>query len=94
MMPQRTAEITLVIPTPMIALLEVCVVLTGKPMFEANSMTLAAARFAANPLGGESRVNFIPKVWITRHPPTAVPIPMAIPEAPCIHGNTVTSCEA
>ena len=53
MMPQRTAEIPLVIPTPMIALLEVCVVLTGKPMFEANSMTLAAARFAANPLGGE-----------------------------------------
>ena len=47
--PHLTADRRLVAPTPMIALLEVCVVLTGSPMLEAASITIAAHVFAEKP---------------------------------------------
>lgn len=50
--PQRTAERRLVEPTPMMAVLVVWVVLTGSPMLEATSITLAAHMLAAKPETG------------------------------------------
>ena len=47
--PHLTAERRLVAPTPIIALLAQCVVLTGIPKCEAISMTVAAEALAANP---------------------------------------------
>jgi hypothetical protein len=47
--PHLTAERRLVAPTPIIAVLMQCVVLTGIPKCEATSMTVAAEILAANP---------------------------------------------
>ena len=41
--PQRTAESRLVAPTPITLLVAVCVVLTGKPIADASSITVAPA---------------------------------------------------
>ena len=71
--PHLTAERRLVAPTPIIEVLIQCVVLTGIPKCEAISMTVAAEALAANPWTGRKVVIFNPNVWITRHPPMAVP---------------------
>ena len=60
--PKLIAVKPLVAPTPMIALLAVCVVLTGSPILEASSITVAAATLAEKPLAGWSLVIFVPKV--------------------------------
>ena len=41
--PQRTAESRLVAPTPITLLVAVCVVLTGRPIADASSITVAPA---------------------------------------------------
>ena len=47
--PQRTADSLLVAPTPMMAPVIVCVVLTGIPATDAPMMDMAAAVSAQNP---------------------------------------------
>lgn len=47
--PQRTAETRWLAPTPMIEPLTTCVVETGKPKWEADIITDAAAVSAAKP---------------------------------------------
>jgi len=71
--PHRTAERRLVAPTPMMAALIQCVVLTGIPRCEATSITVAAEASAANPWTGRKVVTLNPSVLITRHPPIRVP---------------------
>lgn len=76
-MPQRTADRRRVEPTPMIAPVIVCVVLTGMPSAVAVNSETAPAVSAANPPTGCSRVIFDPMVWMMRHPPASVPRVMA-----------------
>ena len=83
--PHLTAERRLVAPTPIIAVLMQCVVLTGIPKCEATSMTLAAETLAANPWTGRNVVIFNPSVRITRRPPIAVPKLIEAADATIIH---------
>ena len=72
--PQRTAEKRLVAPVPIMAPVMEWVVLTGIPSCEATSITKAPEVSAAKPSTGRSLVTLAPSVFITRHPPQAVPI--------------------
>ncbi len=56
-------------PTPMIAPVIVCVVLTGMPRCVAVKSEIAPAVSAANPPTGCSLVIFEPIVWMIRQPP-------------------------
>ena len=60
--PQRTAERRLIDPTPMMAPVIVCVVLTGTPRCVAVKSEIAPAVSAANPPTGCSFVIFEPIV--------------------------------
>src|SRR5271167_4461782 len=60
--PQRTAEIRCVVPTPMIAPVMVCVVLTGIPASAVPKRVMAPAASAQNPPTGLSLVIFEPMV--------------------------------
>src|ERR1019366_5317528 len=71
--PQRTAERRLVAPTPTIAPVIVCVVLTGIPRLDADRMTMAPPVSAQKPLTGRSFVMREPIVLMMRHPPKSVP---------------------
>lgn len=71
--PQRTAESLLVEPTPTIAPVMVCVVLTGMPATVAPMMEQAAAVSALKPPIGWSFVILVPMVLTMRHPPNIVP---------------------
>ena len=71
--PQRTAERRFVAPTPTIAPVIVCVVLTGMPKRDAESMTSAPAVSAQKPPTGRSFVMRVPIVCTMRHPPKSVP---------------------
>ena len=71
--PQRTADSRCVAPTPTIAPVIVCVVLTGMPSRVANRMVNAPAVSAQNPPTGRSRVIREPMVCTIRHPPNSVP---------------------
>ena len=75
--PQRTADSRRVEPTPTIAPVIVCVVLTGTPKRVAVNSEIAPAVSAANPPTGCSRVIFDPIVWMMRQPPDSVPSAIA-----------------
>ena len=75
--PQRTAESRRVAPTPMIAPVIVCVVLTGIPPRIAKKSVRAPAVSAANPPTGLSFVMRDPIVRTIRQPPTNVPSAIA-----------------
>src|SRR5215831_4202239 len=75
--PQRTAESRPVDPTPTIAPVMVCVVLTGIPFIASTNRVAAPALSAQNPPTGLSLVIFDPMVRTIRHPPTYVPRAMA-----------------
>ncbi len=55
----------------------VCVVLTGTPSEDAIRMEMPPAVSAQNPPNGRSLVIRLPIVFTMRHPPSAVPIPIA-----------------
>ena len=75
--PQRTADSRLIEPTPMIAPVMVCVVLTGTPRWVAVKSEIAPAVSAAKPPTGCSLVIFEPIVWMIRQPPDSVPSAIA-----------------
>ena len=68
-MPQRTAERRLVVPTPIIAPVIVCVVLTGIPARAVPNRVIAPAASAQKPPTGFSLVIFDPMVCTMRQPP-------------------------
>jgi hypothetical protein len=74
--PHRTAESLFEAPTPIMAVLMVCVVLRGMPKREASSIQQAAAVSAEKPLGGSSLTIRSPIVRIMRQPPMEVPTPI------------------
>ena len=71
--PHRTAESLLVAPTPTMAPVMVCVVLTGIPKIETPISVAAPAVSALKPPGGLSLVILIPIVCTIRQPPAKVP---------------------
>lgn len=71
--PQRTADKRCVAPTPTIAPVIVCVVLTGIPANAVPNRVSAEPVSAQNPPTGLSLVNFCPSVPITFQPPAIVP---------------------
>src|SRR2546425_368840 len=75
--PHRTAESRVTAPTPMIDDVMVCVVLTGMPKCAVPSRIKAALVSAANPWTGSILTMRIPNVLMMRHPPAAVPKPIA-----------------
>ena len=76
--PHRTADSRRVAPTPTIAPVIACVVLTGTPVSVAISSAIAAPVSAAKPPTGCSLVIFDPIVWMMRQPPASVPSPIAV----------------
>ena len=76
--PHLTALIPLRAPTPMIAPVMVCVVLTGMPKADAPNKVNAPAVSAQNPSNGFSLVIFCPIVFTILHPPNKVPKPIAV----------------
>src|SRR5262245_33069072 len=89
--PQRTAERRRVDPTPTMAPVIVCVVLTGTPSAVAVKIDTAPAVSAANPPTGCSFVIFDPMVWIIRHPPESVPNEIAVYAAISTQSGMVNS---
>src|SRR3954464_1642619 len=75
--PQRTADRRRIEPTPMIAPVMVCVVLTGTPSAVAVNSEIAPAVSAEKPPTGCSLVIFDPMVWMMRQPPDSVPSAIA-----------------
>ena len=71
--PQRTAEKRCVDPTPTIAPVMVCVVLTGMPKYVATEIASAPPVSAQKPPTGRRRVMRYPIVCTMRHPPNSVP---------------------
>ena len=71
--PQRTAETAAMTPTPAIAPVITCVVLTGIPACAVPISVIAAEVSAANPPNGFSLVILWPMVFTTRQPPAIVP---------------------
>ena len=67
--PQRTAESRVVVPTPMMAPVIVCVVLTGMPAMAVPNKVMAPAVSAQKPPTGFSLVIFEPMVCTMRQPP-------------------------
>src|SRR5579859_5065291 len=83
--PQRTAERRVVDPTPTMAPVMVCVVLTGMPREARKKRVAAPALSAQNPPTGLSLVILEPMVWTMRQPPKYVPSPMAALAPRMIH---------
>lgn len=75
--PQRTALNLFVAPTPIIAPVMVCVVLTGAPRLAAVNNVIAPAVSAQTPSSGVTFVIFVPMVLIIFQPPLIVPKPIA-----------------
>src|SRR5207244_13402349 len=71
--PHLTADSRLVVPTPTIAPVIVCVVETGIPACAVKNSVAAAADSALIPATGCSFVMREPMVCTIRHPPAAVP---------------------
>ena len=71
--PQRTAEIRLVAPTPMMEPVMVCVVLTGIFRFSVRNSVMAPAVSAATPSKGVTFVMRVPMVLMIFQPPALVP---------------------
>src|SRR6266568_4816306 len=76
--PQRTAERRVVAPTPTIAPVIVCVVLTGIPASAVEKRVIAPAVSAQNPPTGFNLVMRDPMVCTMRQPPKYVPSAMAV----------------
>src|SRR5205807_5814687 len=86
--PQRTQRTPLLAPIPRIAPLMAWVVLIGTPNRVAISIVVAAAVSAAKPSTGCSFVRRNPMVRTIRHPPAAVPSPIASAAASITHSGT------
>lgn len=71
--PQRTHDRRRREPTPTIAPVIVCVVLTGTPNNEAINSEMAEPDSAQKPSTGRKRVIFCPIVLTILHPPESVP---------------------
>src|SRR5678810_522154 len=71
--PQRTAEMRLLAPTPMMQALMQWVVDTGMPKWLAERIVAVPAISAATPCSGAMRMIFEPMVLMMRLPPAAVP---------------------
>ena len=76
--PQRTADSRLVAPTPMIAPVIVCVVLTGIFRYSVRYSVKAPAVSAMTPSKGVTLVILVPIVFTIFHPPDIVPSEMAV----------------
>src|SRR5437868_4306652 len=96
--PQRTADTRFDAPTPMMLDEMTWVVETGAFSHVAKRITIAAEVSAANPLIGRSLMIRCPIVFMTRHPPDAVPRAIAVAQAMITHVGTLRSavrpCEA
>src|SRR5512141_528187 len=75
--PHRTADNRDAAPTPTMAPVMVCVVLTGTPRAEARKIAPAPPVSAQKPPKGRSLVIRVPIVFTIRQPPSAVPSAMA-----------------
>ena len=75
--PQRTALKRLIEPTPAIAPVMVCVVLTGMPIAVETNNVIAAPVSAQKPSTDLSLDIFCPIVLTIRHPPNIVPSEIA-----------------
>ena len=75
--PHLTALIRLSEPTPMMAPVMVCVVLTGMPNADEVNKVIAAPDSAQNPSTGFNLATFWPIVLTMRQPPNIVPKAMA-----------------
>ena len=71
--PQRTAEILFVNPTPIIAPVMVCVVETGIPKCSVKNRVMAPAVSALTPSSGVTFVILVPMVFTIFQPPLMVP---------------------
>src|SRR5438876_10743431 len=89
--PHRTADSRCAAPTPEIAPVIVCVVLTGMPKYEASEMVNAAPGSAQKPPNGVSFVRRCPIVFTIRQPPAIVPEAMARLAAPTTQHGTVSA---
>ena len=76
--PQRTALNLFVAPTPIIAPVMVCVVLTGIPICSVINKVKAPEVSAATPSKGVTLVILVPIVFTIFQPPLMVPKPMAV----------------
>src|SRR5690606_28993192 len=79
--PQRTADTRLVIPTPIIDPVMVCVVETGIPKCSVTYKATAPAVSAATPSNGVTFVILEPIVFTIFQPPLIVPKPIKTKEA-------------
>src|SRR5712692_3243274 len=87
--PQRTADRRCAAPTPLMAPVMVCVVLTGMPKWDATNSVIAPLASAQNPPNGVSLVSRCPIVFTMRQPPDIVPSPIAAPQAPITQTGNV-----
>src|SRR5207248_8457372 len=76
-----SAERRCAAPTPEMAPVMVCVVLTGMPKCEAMNSVMAPLVSAQKPPNGVSLVRRWPMVLTIRQPPVTVPNPIAAPHA-------------
>src|SRR5436309_13492332 len=83
--PHRTAENRCADPTPVMAPVIVCVVLTGMPYCDDTKSVMAPAVSAQQPPNGVSFVTRWPIVFTIRQPPAIVPRPIAAPAATMTH---------
>src|SRR5438270_13275276 len=79
--PQRTAEMRLLAPTPMMQALMQWVVDTGKPKWLAPKIVMAPEVSAAKPCNGVMRMIFVPIVLMILLPPAIVPSAIAAAHA-------------
>src|SRR5438552_14899819 len=89
--PQRTADNRCAAPTPDIAPVMVCVVLTGMPKCDATNSVIAPLASAQKPPNGWSLVRRWPIVLTMRQPPDIVPSPIDAPPATMTHTGTDAS---
>src|SRR5690606_31975292 len=89
--PHITAEIRLVIPTPIIEPEIVCVVETGKHKCSVTESDIAPAVSAATPSSGVTLVIFDPMVLTIFQPPLIVPNPIKMNEANGTHHQCSTN---
>src|SRR5690606_5757145 len=88
--PQRTADTRLVIPTPIIEPVMVCVVETGIPMCSVTYKATAPAVSAATPSNGVTFVILDPIVLTIFQPPLMVPKAMNKNDANGTHAQCET----
>ena len=85
--PQRTAESRWTAPTPTIAPVIVCVVLTGMPARAVANKVMAPAVSAQNPPTGLSLVMRCPMVFTMRQPPKSHPVLLRAPSVRLFRGQ-------